>query len=759
MKYTFSSMLVISMLGAYPAIAEEPPGGVMETVVVTGTRSEGRLALESPVPVDVYDEASLTASGLTDLNRSLQLVSPSVNYARVATGPSGANTRPLTLRGLWPDQTLVLINGKRHHSSSVLNFNNVIGRGSAYVDFGTIPVSAIERIEVLRDGASAQYGSDAIAGVIDIKLRDDGEPGFVSIQTGVTGEGDGANTTLAVTNGFAIGQGSLNLTAELRDRNKTNRGGFDSRFGKVTTEAGDPDSTDINLAAAMRYPVAGAELYMDGIYNDRRSESTPLFRTPSVAPEQYPAGFLPRIEAELDDISTSAGIRGELNGWRWDISNKVGYNKSRFSVSESINTSLGSDSPTRFDSGGAEYLQNVFNVDLSKTLDILAGANIAAGAEQRNERFEIKSGEPLSYAGAGAQGYPGYNPPIPVDESRHARSLYGDFEISLTDMIELSAAVRHEDYSDFGGTTTGKGSIFIKPTETVALRGSISSGFRAPSLIQQSFSTVTSQLSEGNLVNIGTFAVSDPTAVALGAKPLKPEKSNTISAGFILTPTPQLSLTADYFQIEIEDRIALSETLRGPEVEAVLTEAGISNAAEARFFTNALGTTTKGFDITVNWQRGFQWGDATLRLGYGRFETEVDRLAGNEVLPELPLLGDRTLLLLTTGQPKDKLIASTSLQRGPVTLNASVSRIGEAELNTFGFGTQTFDARTIADLIVDYAVADNLVMSVGILNLTDTYPEKTKGRENVLGGSLQYQEYGGLNTNGREFFLRTTLHF
>ncbi|KKW90473.1 outer membrane receptor protein [Sphingobium chungbukense] len=749
-------MLATVALTTRPAFAQDAVSDE-DMIVVTGTRSEGRAVTDSPAPIDVYSGEDLAARGLMDLPRALQFVAPSFNYPRSATGPSAANTRAATLRGLSPDQVLVLVNGKRWHGSSVINFNNVVGRGAVPVDLATIPMAAIERIEVLRDGAAAQYGSDAIAGVINIVLKTADHGGFVSVQSGITGAGDGAAYIGTLNQGLSLGgRGSLNITAEIRSHEPTNRTAIDSRYGRLTGEQGDPKSLDINTAWNARYDLGGAELYGDLIYAHRRSTSPAQFRAPGTS-VLYPQGFVPHIRLTMDDVGGSIGLRGDVSGWRWDLSDTIGYNAADFQVRDSANSSLGAASPSRFDAGGARYFQNVANLTLSRPLTVLAGGNIAVGAEHRHEHYSIRSGESASFAGAGAQGFPGFNPATPVSISRNAVSAFLDGEIKPFDAVSLGGAVRYEHYSDFGSAVTGKISALVRPASFIAFRASASTGFRAPSLQQTGFSTVTSQSSGGTLVNIGTFAVNDPVSRALGAEPLKREKSRSLSVGVVLTPGHGFTLTADVFHIEIDDRIALSDTLSGAAVSTVLKQAGITNASQVRFFTNALDTTTTGFEAVAHWRgRLTENVRANLDLGYARATSDVDQLTQNPALPALPLLGKMALDLLTTAQPRDKITAAGRIEAGPVTLNADLTRFGEFKAVSL-LAEQVFSPVTTLDLTADIRIGQQMTFGFGVLNLTNAYPDKIVDRAISQGGSIQYPEVGGIGTNGREFFARAII--
>ncbi len=738
-------------LSAGAAWAETPPAQAVDELVVVGSRGAARLATETPAPVDVFGAEQLADRGLNDLSKTLQTLAPAFNFPRSATGPSSANTRSATLRGLGPDQVLVLINGHRRHGSSVLNFNNTVGRGTVPIDFNTIPASAIQRVEILRDGAAAQYGSDAIAGVINIVLRDDATGGAGSLQLGETEDGDGATVIAAARQGFDLGQGGfLMLDAELRKRGHTNSAEVDPRVGRITQRHGDPDSRDLNLALNAERPLGPVTFYAFATLDDRKSESTPLFRLPTVAPTIYPNGFLPLVRLDMRDFGGAVGLKGEAAGWIWDLSDTLGYDRGAFEVDNTVNTSLGASSPRRFDAGGTRYGQNLVNLTVSRSFAILSGANLAAGLEHRYEQFRIRPGEPASFQGAGAQGFPGYNPPTPVDVDRTAFSAFLDGELSLRKGLDLGLAGRFEDYSDFGRKTVGKASLFWRANDWLAVRATTSTGFRAPALQQQYFSTVTSQLSGGALVNVGTFAVSDPVARALGATPLKAETSKSYSAGIVLTPAPHLSLTADLFRIDVDDRIALSESLAGASVAAILTARGITNASQVRFFTNAADTRTEGWEAAAHWS-GAVGGDGRLdlTLAYGSYDSDVRRLKANPVLPTLPLLGPQSIGVMTDAQPRNKLTLAGGLDWGRWTLTADLIRYGKWTAAPLG-PSQTFGAKFTLDLSAAYDLTERLNLRAGVINATDAYPDRVIGAND----GRPYTEAGGLGVDGREYYLR-----
>jgi iron complex outermembrane receptor protein len=750
--------VISTVLSTATAAAQNNNGDGTEAelaeVVVVGSRGTPRLVTESSSPIDLIDGEQLRATGLNDLSKALQFLAPSVNFPRSATGPSAANTRGVTLRGLSPDQVLVLVDGKRRHASSVLNFNNVVGRGTVPVDLNAIPLSAVGRVEILRDGAAAQYGSDAIAGVVNIVLRGADSQKFTSLQAGATEDGDGETAIVAAGTSFDINDGGgITVTAESRYRDFTNSAGLDSRVGRITNRQGDPESLDLGLVVNARMPVGDNELYGNIIVSQRDSESAAQYRAPNVSP-LYPAGFLPLIDLDMLDLAATAGWSRPLNAWTLDVSNTFGSNRADFKVSDSVNTSLGASSPLSFDAGGTRYQQNVFGVTLTRPLEGLSGANLAVGVESRYEAFEIENGEPASLVGAGAQGFPGFNPPGPIDESRNAWSAFVDAELHVTPALSFGAAARYEDYSDFGDEVTGKLSTMFKPTSVVAFRATGSTGFRAPSLQQQSFSTVSSQSSGGVLVNVGTFAVDDPVARALGAQSLQAETSEHVSAGIVLTPMRGLTLSLDAFRIDIEDRIILSESLSGAGVSAILQQAGITNASQVRFFTNAADTKTEGYELTAAW-RG-TWFDSVrseLTLGYMSADTTLERVKDNSVIPSIPLLGLASIDLLTEAQPEDKLTFSSLQAWGAWQLRVDVTRFGEYR-NVPVIEEQQYGTATTVDVGIDCDITPSLRLSVGVLNATDAYPDKIAQRALLQGGSLQYSEAGGLGTDGREYYAR-----
>jgi iron complex outermembrane receptor protein len=732
-------------------------------IVVTGTRSQGRAALDSSAPIDVVSGKEILESGYPDLGRALNFLEPGVNFARAATTASAANTRPVTLRGLSPDQTLVLVNGKRWHANAVLNVNNSIGRGSAGVDLDTIPQSAIERIEVLRDGAAAQYGSDAIAGVINIILKSNAAGGYGELLAGITGEGDGTHAMATASAGFGLGEGGhLTLTVLARGQEATNRAFVDQRFDRVTYRIGDPEARVANVAFDAGLPLGTAEIYAFGAITRKVSNNAAGFRTPGFSP-LYPDGFLPIIEPHIRDVGATVGIRNEFGRLRAELSYGYGENQADFRVYDTANASLRLASPTRFDSGGVTYGQHVGDLALSLPIDgVLAGGNIAAGGQYRRESYRIRSGEPQAYFGLGADGFAGFNPSNPTDAGRDAYAAYLDVELRPVAALLLGGAMRYDHYDDFGGKTTWRATARLDAADGVAVRGTIGTGFKAPSLQQQYFNAVQGATSQGQLVTVGTLPVSDPVARALGASDLMPERSRNATVGVVFGPFDGFSFTADWFRIRIRDRIALSEQLGGAAVQAILAQAGITGFQQVRFFINAVDTTTRGVEVTARWQGDIGANThVSVQLGYGWFDSKLDALRPNPALPALPLLSTKSILFLTEAQPRSKFTAQASLVHGPFDLQANVAAFGtytSAPLT----GAQTFGGKETVDLAAGYTVAEGIRVVLGVQNMFDALPDEIDGQQLVIGatgGSFPTGEETPIGLNGRSFYARLTARF
>jgi iron complex outermembrane receptor protein len=593
--------------------------------------------------------------------------------------------------------------------------------------------------------------------VINLVLRDEPDGSSGSVQYGETQRGQGQTFIATARQGFALGAGGfVTLSAEVRDRGDTNAAEIDPRFGRVTSTLGDPQSTDLQAVVNAELPLDDqTTLFGFATLGSRKSEMSPLFRAPTVFPAFYPNGFLPIVNLDLADAGANLGVRDVLAGWKWEVSDTYGSSKGDYDVSNTVNTALGVASPKAFYGGGTRYRQNLVDATANRAFAMLAGANLAVGLERRFEAYELVPGEPRSYTLAGAQGFPGFHPPSPVDVDRSAFSAFIDAELSPIEGLNLGAAARFENYSDFGDATTGKVTAFWRPIDLVALRAAVSTGIRAPSLQQQYFSTVTSQNNNGVLQNVGNFAVTDPVSVALGASPLRAETSTNYSAGFVMTPGHGLTFSIDAYRIDIDDRISMTENLQGPLVAAILAAHGVTSAAVARFFTNASDTRTQGWEATLRWDG--QLGPSTrlaVTLGYGAFDTDPRRIGTNPVLPSIPLLGPASIDALADGQPRDKAMVNAELSWGDWRFTADVVDFG-SHVAPVGTGVIRLDGATSVDLSAAWRVTRALTVTAGVLNATDEYPARIASDAT----GRPYSEFDPLGFNGREYFLRLSTEF
>ncbi len=801
-----------------------------EEVIVTGTRRDGRTVAESPVPIDVIGASSLQNIGSTDTNKALSVLVPSYNFPQPSITGGTDIIRPATLRGLGPDQTLVLVNGKRRHVSALLNINGSVGRGSAAVDMSLLPVASIQRIEVLRDGAAAQYGSDAIAGVLNVLLKQDREGGSFNVTYGqsyTTVDGvrksrgvllqpngqpilksdgvfaldygderevhDGESVTLSGDIGLPLGSdGFVNVSAQYRDRDPTNRAAYDPRpqyprlangqydpreltFNRLSHHFGEAKIEDFNLLVNAGSPLMGGsmEWYGFGTYGERDGRTEGFYRQANDARTVtaiHPDGFLAQVLIDLTDLSGATGVRGDAWNWNYDASLNYGRNDVDFVTANSNNASLGADSPTRFDAGGLSYQQYSANLDFQRevTAPLLPQPlSVAFGFEYRGERFQVDAGEPASYmqgpvrlpngqlAAAGAQVFPGFRPDNATKRDRHSTSLYIDLETDLTQRWNVTLAARGEDYSDFGSDVNYKLATRFEAFDGLALRGGVSTGFRAPSLHQQFFSTTSTNNVAGRLVDVGTFAVTDGAARALGAKDLDPETSLNLSAGIVFDLIERLSLTLDYYRIDIDDRIVLTENLgtsgtpaQNAAVQAVLAAAGYTSISSARFFINGLDTRTHGVDVVATYRLpGLAGGDLGLTAGYNYTKTEIQRFINDlgplAQIPGLELFGRLESERIESGQPRSKLTFSVDWSRGPFGMTLRTNRYGEV----FAPGVDprddlTIESAWVTDLELRYDLR-HVQIAMGADNVFDEYPTHfpVGQRPAELGGNYSVNNY------------------
>ncbi len=750
----------------------------LQTIVVTGTRAFDRTAADSLAPIDVLTPKELVATGAPDLTTALRTLLPSFNFPQPSLTDGTDSTMPAQLRGLAPDQTLVLIDGKRQHTTAIVNVNGSIGRGSSPVDLSAIPINAIERIEVLRDGAAAQYGSDAIAGVINIILKGGAGHGGANVTYGRHDGGQGDTWQGGADGGIALGNnGWVHLSANYLNQNRTSHAGPDIRYpgdptyGTVTFRFGLPKTIAKQAAVNAQYNLGeNATLYAFSVFNKRDVVSGGFFRslsqyetsTPAAA-VVYPDGYLPLEHSAILDNTTVLGIKGDAGGWHYDISGDTGGSHWKLHTTDTFNYSLGAQSPTAFYIGTLTIRQNEFNADFSRDFDTgwYHPLTVAWGLASRHEQFAIKEGDPASYAGAGAQVYPGYQPGDAGSHSRSNTAGYIDLETDFTDKFSAGFAARYEHYSDFGNTTSWKLSGRYAFTPVVALRGTVSTGFRAPSLQQEFYSSTSINFvndGSGNLVpyTIRTFPVSDPAAAALGAQPLKPEKAHNYSIGLVFTPTVGPYVTLDLYQVDINDRIILSGNLVGTAVQDYLTSVGIPFVSGGRFFTNAVDTRTRGADLIGTWPVQLQGSSLKFTGGLNWNKTDI-----RSIKPNPPQLGLAGLVLpiidraeqgrVTVGTPRSKAFFATDWGIGNWTLHGQLTRYGQwTSWGSSPSSDETYGSRALLDASVSYAL-DRWDFTLGGNNITNEYPEKNNS-SNDYHGIIAYPLTSPFGFNGSYWY-------
>ncbi|TQF71592.1 TonB-dependent receptor plug domain-containing protein [Pseudoalteromonas luteoviolacea] len=802
-----------------------------EVIEVTGTRRSLRSIAESTVPVDIISLDEINSSGQLELSQVLTTLVPSFNFPNSQLADGTDHARPAVLRGLAPDHTLVLINGKRRHSSALLNLNGTVGRGSSAVDLNMIPTAAIKRIEVLRDGAAAQYGSDAIAGVINIVLKDADQGGSLNITYGkydtqmagakqlesVTqsdggdlafelGEdrtvSDGNTSTISGNIGLPLGRdGFIHLSAEVRNKAPSNRSGFDPREQYSRDEAGNLDAREFDVQRYNhRFGKADIEdfaffynagydltdnttLYSFGSYSKREGNSGGFFRRPKDSRNLisvYPDGFLPQITTEVEDFAFAIGATSQVAGWDVDNSANFGRNQFNFGVANSLNTSMGINSPTEFDNGDLVYDQLTLNFDAKNSFDfgLYEEVYITVGAEYRHESYQIKAGEEASYltvldaqgapiAAGGAQVLAGFSPASAVDESRSNVALFTEFDTYINADWNIVLATRLENYSDFGSTLTGKLASRYAINDSLSLRGAVSTGFRAPSLAQSSYKSIATVFENGIPNEVGLFPVDTAAAQALGARPLEAEESVNITAGFIYS-AGEFSLTLDAYQIDIDDRIVMSENLSGDAVEQILATAGEHNVQRVRYFTNAIDSRTQGVDIVATYNFDLNtYGSLALSAALNLNDTEVTHVKDNpkelsELGNEYQYFARREIARFEDGTPKDKLNLVATWQYKSWTAILKATRYGETtDSSSTVAKDEVLDAKWITDLEVAYQVNENWRFAVGANNLFDQYPQDTVGNIGFSNFNqiFPYSAFSAYNTDGRFVYGKVSFNF
>lgn len=798
---TVSVFALLSIESAAHAQAASTTTNSVDTIIVTGTRSVSRTVTSSPSPIDVLPATELAKTGKQSPRDLVSTLVPSATTSNSGAGASFA-IKTVSLRGLDADQTLVLINGKRRHNTSILFVNGTTQNGQSPPDLDLIPVSAIDHIEVLRDGASAQYGSDAIAGVINVILKRRSNHADLSFLGGGYYDGGGNTYQGDGSVGLDVGKGTLNLSFDTRytgyvDRGVPYTGVFfplvggqpDPRETTVDRHINHPGGPSIQLYSMgddFEYPINDtANLYAFGTVSNRSSRAWLTPRLPGGAANQniqvYPLGYSPKLRLLDKDFQQTGGVKGSgLFGFDYDLS--TSYSQDNVDYREdSLNASLGPASPKRFYLGALNTDESTTNFDLTRSIGTGVFAQplfLAVGAEYRWDQLRILKGQPESYidggyvipagqlnAGvinqAGAQGVSGFGPLSAGTFSRSNVSLYVNGEQALLPNWDVSVAGRFEHYSDFGDAETFKVASRYEIVHGFALRGTVSSGFKAPSLQQEHYasaSTIGVKLpgaTTTSLYPVQLLPPNTPAAMALGATPLRPETSMNYSVGFVAQPVSGLSITVDAYDVDITDRILQSASL-GPAVAVsnALASVGLNPQQAVFFYTNGANTRTYGVDLVVDYRKTlgdlgtFRW-TFSADLNHTRFlkvEAPPPSLAAaGLVLVDRARIGD-----LTLGNPREKFIFSTNWQKGlwdtTLRINGYGSVVQTASVAAGGAASDdTVSAAVTVDLDIAFHPTPKWSFSLGANNLLNKYPNVVKPVNRgatMFSYSNQYSPYG-----------------
>ena len=821
--------------------------------VVIGSRVRHTAEDELAVPVDVFTADQIRAQGTTETAQILAQLAPSVNFPRQSVSDATEIVRPFTMRGLSPDHTLVLLNGKRRHHTALTHYYGAgQGAGSSGVDMNAFPASAIDRLEVLRDGAAAQYGSDAIAGVVNVVVRSGAFAPFLTFDAGeyMTGEENLAalpsggerpsygrdGRTIDVNGGWGgeLGRATFGLFAEYRDREPTNRAGpdpsdmFSSGDADEVTDGGltaknnaipqpnhhwgDGASKDLMTFGNLNVPfgVTGqASLYAFGGWSRREGTGFGYFRAPSSErnwTEIYPNGFLPRFAPDVVDVSAATGVRGAVGGWAYDLGGTLGHNGFEYRLENTLNTSLGpcldtpcapgrdgvlgtADDPgipnkRSFRAGELRFTEAIVNLDASHeyAVGLSSPLNVAVGAAYRRERYQILAGEPGSYvngfhkasdssiAPSGSQVFPGFRPADEADADRDNVGAYLDLEGDIVPKLLANVAARWEHYSDFGNNLSGKLAARLQPSPRLTLRATVSTGFRAPSLNQSYYSSVVTNFKDDGTgtpipFDIGIFPVGSPEARALGARPLKAEKSRHFTAGFAVSPIPNFTFTGDFYLINLDDRVVLTGFLDTDSVASILR--GIDSRAEAaQYFTNAIDTRTRGVDVTAAWQSVAAGGTMNLDVAVNWTRTTIPNESSIPLPPELEGTGEELvgrydeggLLAMTEERPEWRGTATAQYARGALNGLVRYSHYGKYTSALYSYseeGVQEYGAKGLVDAEIGWRPIAGFKVSLGARNLFDVYPDRMSAANGF--DIFPYPPASPFGYNGRFVYTRLEL--
>jgi iron complex outermembrane receptor protein len=747
-------------------ITVEEGGQSLDEIILVGSRTAPRSSTDSPLPIDVVGVKELLSTGQTTFDKALAFKIPSFNTVQTPVNDATSLLDPYEIRNMGPSRTLVLINGKRKNVSALLYTQDSPGRGETGTDISAIPIDAIKSIQVLRDGASAQYGSDAIAGVINIILKDDVNSGSATLRTGITSEGDGEMFGISINNGSSIGDGKgfVNYTVDFSKVGLANRPGTVSALGEANEFGADiadvqeflsrrPDAGNINGApetVATKFLINGgydlseeSTLYFNAAYVFKKVNSYANYRTPywkvatgdmAYLQDLFPSneaggfdGYVPTFEGILNDFNATLGIKRTVNEWNVDSSITFGGNEQTYKVNNTQNASEGYQalSPTSFDPGGTSFNHIVGNLDVSRLLS--DKVSIGMGAEFRNENFEVIAGKLSSYEGGGGDSFAGNDPVNSGIFNRYNLGGYFSLDYDVSDAFLLSGTVRGENYSDFGNTFVYKFSSRYNLSDKFTMRGSISSGFRAPSLHQ--IYTEKSQYSfaaDGGIEVVGLVNNVSPRARELGIPKLTPEKSTNITVGFGGKITNNINFTVDYYKIDVEDRVIYTNQIAGNQ-----------------FFLNGFDTTTSGID--------FVSGISNIEIGSGKLDLNLsgNYTIDNKATEDIPTINvegteydvlDRSnLALMFTSRPKTKWILGASYDINNWGLSLNNTYFGKTTFRQKFMSDNLrteFTPKVVTDLAINFKASEKLTIAFNVNNLLNVLPEWAFKAENAAGQAI-----------------------
>ena len=810
----FAGVASLTLLGFGQASLAQAAGGTeVETVIVTGTRATGLRAVDSPAPVQVLDNSALQRAGQPDLIQSLSQNVPS--FTAQALGGDAANlTLSAKLRGLSPNDTLVLVNGKRRHGTGSLAVLGGPYQGGAAADLNFIPVNSIDHVEVLTDGAAAQYGTDAIAGVVNIILKRATRGGNISLSGGNYIDQGGTTANLTANVGLApLGDKSwLNLTAESRFHGHSDRGYPDPRVynhdGIINVGPGGPNTAATSFPG---YPnvnhISGdalyhlnvvsynagydvtedTQVYSFGSYGHKNGQAFENYRVPSKAPNIWPLGFNPKEELMENDVSVTGGIKTKLAGWSVDLATTYGKDIDKFYTEGTANVDLAAlgSTQTMFYDGKFVASQWTTNLDVTREFEVgmASPLTVAFGVEHRKDSYDVGAGEPNSYFGSGAQSFPGLTPGDAGNHSRNNTGVYGDFAVSPVTGLKIDVAGRWEHFSDFGNTTVGKLTARYDFNDAIAIRGTASTGFRAPTLAEEFYTNVN----VGPTSAFGQLGPNSAAAKSLGVNGLKPEKSKNFSGGLVFHPTSQMTATVDAFYIKLKDRIVGSGNIYGRGNPTGVNSAAVQSALEAfagaatvaadtqdgiNIFANGLDTRTQGVEFVITDSENYgDFGHVDWSISGAFNDTKITKIKASpaSIAPQL-LYDDVAMSILTDATPKYKIIGGALWSLDAWSVNLRESLFGKSSELAVGDDGNTYRStiktKFITDVEVDYKVDANVKLAVGANNVFNTYPTRFNSKlvqsyraanDNAAVG--QYPDWSPFGINGGYYYGKITYTF